>query len=277
MKYCTICKIEKEYDCFHKKSTSKDGYRSQCKECRKIEYSLIPDKTIIPDYDNKICITCNLEKSVDYFQKRKDTKDGYRGDCKDCRSIYLKEYKKNNKEKIKVHSKTYVDNNQEKIKEYNKKRPKKYNYRPYDEKRKLYKKENKEKINLSNNNYRNNRRKIDLTYKLYENMRKMITRSIKSKKFHKNSNTKTILGCDADYFRNYLESKFESWMTWDNYGKYNGEFNYGWDIDHIIPLSSTSSIEELNLLNNHTNLQPLCSKVNRDIKKDKMCFIHILS
>jgi 5-methylcytosine-specific restriction endonuclease McrA len=66
-------------------------------------------------------------------------------------------------------------------------------------------------------------------------------------------------------------------MTWDNYGKYNGEFNYGWDIDHIIPLSSASSIEELNLLNNHTNLQPLCSKVNRDIKKDKMSFIPILS
>ena len=33
MKMCNICKIEKEYDCFHKKSTSKDGYRSQCKEC----------------------------------------------------------------------------------------------------------------------------------------------------------------------------------------------------------------------------------------------------
>ena len=66
-------------------------------------------------------------------------------------------------------------------------------------------------------------------------------------------------------------------MTWDNYGKYNGEFSYGWDIDHIITLSSAGSIEELNLLNHHTNLQPLCSKVNRDIKKDKMSFIPILS
>ncbi len=229
----------------------------------------------------KICIVCKIEKELEYFQPRKDAKDGYRNDCKDCRSEYLKEYKRNNKDNIKIYQDRYVEKNKDSIlnnlREKRKLNPQKYKYRPYDEKRKLYKKENKEKINLSNNNYRNNRRKNDLTYKLYENMRKMITRSIKSKKFHKNSNTKIILGCDADNFRNYLESRFESWMNWDNYGKYNGEFNYGWDIDHIIPLSSASSIEELNLLNHYTNLQPLCSKVNRDIKKDKMDFISILS
>jgi hypothetical protein len=56
-------------------------------------------------------------------------------------------------------------------------------------------------------------------------------------------------------------------MTWDNYGLYNGELNYGWDIDHIKPVSSAKTISELIGLNHYTNLQPLCSKVNRDIKK----------
>ena len=78
-----------------------------------------------------------------------------------------------------------------------------------------------------------------------------------------------MLGCSFIEFKLYLESKFELWMTWENKGKYNGELNYGWDIDHIIPLSSANSEEELVKLNHFENLQPLCSKMNRDIKKNK--------
>jgi len=78
------------------------------------------------------------------------------------------------------------------------------------------------------------------------------------------------LGCSFEEFKLYLESKFEKWMNWDNYGKYNGEINYGWDIDHIIPLSSAKIEEEIYKLSHYTNLQPLCSKFNRDIKKDKI-------
>jgi hypothetical protein len=54
---------------------------------------------------------------------------------------------------------------------------------------------------------------------------------------------------------------------------YNKELNYGWDIDHIIPVSSATSEEEVIKLNHYTNLQPLCSKINRNIKKDKLDFI----
>jgi len=59
-------------------------------------------------------------------------------------------------------------------------------------------------------------------------------------------------------------------MNWDNHGLYNGKFNYGWDIDHIIPISSGKTEEDIFRLNHYTNLQPLCSKVNRDIKKDRL-------
>lgn len=58
-------------------------------------------------------------------------------------------------------------------------------------------------------------------------------------------------------------------MTWSNYGKYNGELNHGWDIDHIIPISSAKNEIDFFKLCHYNNLQPLCSKVNRDIKKDK--------
>ena len=77
------------------------------------------------------------------------------------------------------------------------------------------------------------------------------------------------LGCTFEEFKLYLESKFEGWMSWENYGKYNGELNYGWDIDHITPLSKAKTEDDIYNLSHYSNLQPLCSKINRDIKKDK--------
>lgn len=66
-------------------------------------------------------------------------------------------------------------------------------------------------------------------------------------------------------------------MTWENYGKYNGELEYGWDIDHIIPLSSAKNEDDLLRLNHYTNLQPLCSKVNRDIKRKNPTWVSEVS
>ena len=63
-------------------------------------------------------------------------------------------------------------------------------------------------------------------------------------------------------------------MNWDNYGLYNGELNYGWDIDHIEPLNTkgVKRIEgDILKLFHPSNLRPLCSKINRDIKRNLYC------
>ena len=86
----------------------------------------------------------------------------------------------------------------------------------------------------------------------------------------KKTKTFEILGCTFEEFKIYLESKFDSWMTWENRGLYNGELNYGWDIDHILPSSLAKTEEDVTKLNHYTNLQPLCSKINRDIKRDNL-------
>jgi len=83
----------------------------------------------------------------------------------------------------------------------------------------------------------------------------------------KKSKTEEILGCKFDFLKEYLQNKFESWMTWENHGLYNGQLNYGWDIDHIIPLCTAETEEELLKLCHFSNLQPLCSKINRDVKR----------
>lgn len=125
---------------------------------------------------------------------------------------------------------------------------------------------------MVNNRYKTNKRvksrmSIDILYKLSYNIRSLISISFKLNNYSKKSKTNNILGCSFEEFKKYLESKFEPWMNWDNKGLYNGELNYGWDIDHIIPSSSAKNEEELIKLNHYTNLQPLCSKINRDIKE----------
>jgi hypothetical protein len=55
----------------------------------------------------------------------------------------------------------------------------------------------------------------------------------------------------------YLGDLFTEKMNWDNYGK--------WHVDHIIPLSSANTEEEIYKLCHYTNLQPLWAEDN--IKK----------
>ena len=66
------------------------------------------------------------------------------------------------------------------------------------------------------------------------------------------------------------------WMSWSNYGNWNGypkELNAAWDIDHIIPISTAETEEEIIKLSHYTNLQPLCSYTNRHIKSGKVITI----
>lgn len=241
----------------------------------------------------KICSRCNTKKEIDQFYKRKDSKDGFRADCKECcnernrkydelnkESIreYKKEFYKKNKSTIIERSKQWIINNPESFKEktkrysdkestkINKKKYLKENYEYFSTKSREYKQNNKERLNkLQRERYIN-----DELYRLKISLRNMLYKSLKKNGFIKESKSEEIIGCSFEYFKEYLESKFEDWMTWENYGKYNGQFNYGWDIDHIIPLSSKNNENDILELNHYTNLQPLCSKINRDIKKDKI-------
>ena len=199
--------------------------------------------------ESKICTKCNLIKSLDSFYIRKDSKDGYRNSCKECDLKKSKNYYKDN-----IISKDEYHCNYRKLNSENLKN-----------KSKIYRINNKEKINL----HFKNRKSIDPLFKLSTNIRSMICDCFRRNGYTKNSKTYEIIGCSFEEFKNHLESKFESWMNWDNHGLYNGELNHGWDIDHITPNSSAITEEDIVRLNHYTNLQPLCSYTNRYIKKDK--------
>lgn len=54
--------------------------------------------------------------------------------------------------------------------------------------------------------------------------------------------------------------------------KWKDAKNYGWDLDHKIPISTTQNEKEVYTLNHYTNFQPLCSYINRDVKKSKVYY-----
>jgi len=214
----------------------------------------------------KICNKCKIEKSVENFGKDKTKKDGLHTQCKSCE----KEWREKNKEKIKEYhkdySKKYYQNNKEKLKKVNDKKCIENNKERLKEREKLYRQKNKHK----KSKYIREKRKNDSLFRLRSVMGAMISKSLKRNGFTKKMKSHEFLGCQFNEFKSYIESQFESWMSWDNYGLYNGELNYGWDIDHIIPLSSAKTEEEILRLNHYTNLRPLCSYTNRYVKRNKI-------
>lgn len=234
---------------------------------------------------NKICNACNIEYSINEFPIIKNHgKLVPAGKCKKCFAEYKAKHNKNSYEKYKekriLNQRKYHDTNKDTINEkrrlnkdiekLKKEQQKKYlkNRDVYIQNAKIYYENNKEYLNKKKAERYRERIKNDPLFKLKKNISALIRSKIKNKGYTKSSRTHEILGCSFEEFKQYLESKFEPWMTWDNYGKYNGQPNYGWDIDHIKPLAS-AKIEELIIsLNHYTNLQPLCSYYNRDIKRD---------
>jgi len=226
MKKCCRCKEEKDFSQFGRLKSSKDGYRHDCRLCRR-EFSMINRDKITEYKKSHYAINRDdiLSKNREYYIKNKEKMDSY-----------IREYWKDE------------DNSQRRSRNYQK-----------------WKKLNIDHVREYKRGYYKDVTMMDPLKRLKCSLRSSIRRFLKNK----NESSESILGCSYGDFIVYIESRFESWMNWDNYGLYNGEENYGWDIDHIVPLSSAKNEEDIIKLNHYSNLQPLCSKVNRDIKNNR--------
>jgi hypothetical protein len=116
------------------------------------------------------------------------------------------------------------------------------------------------------NKYYVERRKIDKKFKLRQYLSSRLVIALKSKSLRKNSKFYKVIGCDLETLKKHIESQFMPGMNWENWGA------HGWHVDHILPLSSGKTTEEIESLSHYTNLQPLwakdnLAKGNRIIKK----------
>lgn len=198
---------------------------------------------------------------------------------------YMQLYRETNKEKIAQKKKEYREKKKEEITKYNRdyrdknktiinERQKKYKVKLTDEEKiklKEYQKEYRETNKEILYNKHKERRNNDELYRLTCDIRSLIGRVFREQNITKNTKTEKILDCTFEELKLYMESKFESWMTWENKGNPKDgvyELNKTWDVDHIIPLSTITCEDDIIKLNHYTNLQPLCSYVNRYIKRD---------
>lgn len=197
--------------------------------------------------EKKICTDCLINKDITEFNKNKNREDGLQTSCRDCNKIYKKKYYLENKERVLEKSKKYYDDNRNKILE----RVAIWAEKNID-KTKNYKKNYVEKNRDLINKRMSGRKKNEPILKLKMLYRSKLNKILGS---HKES-TFELIGCSPNHLKEHLEKQFKNGMSWDNHGL------YGWHIDHIIPLSSAKTTEEMKKLCHFTNLQPLWALEN---------------
>ena len=182
----------------------------------------------------KVCSKCNIAKHIDGFSKHKNAKDGLQSNCRQCGAESSKQWKLNNPEKNKEsHQKTFK-------KHYIPKEKTPENIRK--QKRKEYQNEwRKKKIK-------------DPLIKLHNSIMHSIWKSLQKNSLPKQNKTLDILGLSHwGKFKTYIETQFTEGMNWDNYGNKKD----CWSVDHIIPRSLATTLNEIYKLNHYTNLRPM--------------------
>jgi len=121
---------------------------------------------------------------------------------------------------------------------------------------------NLERAAETKSKYTKKRMATDPNFRMVVKLRKRIGNAIK--RGQKAGSAVADLGCSIPEFRAYLETMFQSGMTWENHGE--------WHIDHIIPLISFDLTDREQFLRaaHFSNQQPLWAKQN--LKKGASVF-----
>lgn len=214
--------------------------------------------------ETKICTKCKRELPLDMFQKDRTKRDGLTCRCKECKAEYARQYVIDHREERRAYKKKYWQENKHRFADERKK------YRDaHKEDMRIYHKkhyeENKERILDYWYKYKKERLKTDSVYRYKEKIGHFVHCGFYRKGFQKPDTTENIVGCTAEELRTYLNETF-----YKNYGyEYDGTEPV--HIDHIIPLATANTEEEVAKLYHYTNLQLLKAEHNQ-MKSDRLDF-----
>lgn len=194
--------------------------------------------------ETKNCLTCLEDRPIEEFYiafHRSGKKAGQsyrRSHCDSCRNKQLRLRYQQERNVISERSKALSP----KQKEINKIKA--------NERRKKFQQENPEYCRLQKARAAQKRR-------LSRRIRNRLSEVLKGER---GLSFSKMLGCSSSELRTYMESKFLSGMTWDNYGYGHGQ----WVIDHVKPVAlfDKSTKEELAKSCHYSNLQPLWYDMN---------------
>jgi hypothetical protein len=220
----------------------------------------------------KLCPTCKQTKELTEFNKNKSRKDGYQRECRECCHTHQNKHyhtkksprlKENLKEGYKIC--TYCKQELLLI-EF---KPGKGRFGVNSNCKNCFNKKwnNYQKATGQNKKHNKLKRQTNPQWKLKANLRgrylDALKRHTSGGKVNKYHSAIKLLGCDIEYYKQYLEQQFQYDMTWENHGKL-------WEIDHIKPCAAfdLTKEEEQKQCFNYTNTQPLYKSDNRS-KGDK--------
>lgn len=185
------------------------------------------------------CCGKSFPLTTEFFYRDSHSKSGFRSECKKCKGSIDKAHRQNNREQFNNIYKEYYEKNKELI----------------STKRKKYKEKNREVI-------RERRKKEyqklseDPVSRLEFQVRSIIYSSFRRKGYRKNTKSSIITGLSSKELTEYLLKTYIDiyGLEWDG--------NEPVHIDHIIPLASARTEEDVIRLCHYTNLQLLTAKDN---------------
>ncbi len=199
---------------------------------------------------SKICTRCKKDRPAEDFYKYDRGRDGLQSQCKECQKKTGAAWRSRNRDKVlAAYKRSYAKHKEKRIADTLARRKKGDNAR---------------KHMLRNRKSAEKRAQRDPVFALKNNLRALINISLRERNYTKKSRTHEILG--ADYL---TVSAHLAYTCFRRYRKWPTDIAEPLHIDHIVPLSSATTEEELLGLNHYKNLQLLISADNL-AKSDKL-------
>jgi len=139
------------------------------------------------------------------------------------------------------------------MKEHGRKRREVHGQRMNDQKR-AYVAANRQKATDRQNQWAKKKLKEDPLFALKKRLRSLMSNAFRSVASSKNAKTEKILGCTFEQFVGHIERQFLPGMAWSNRSE--------WHLDHVIPLATAKTLEDVTRLNHFTNYRPLWAADN---------------
>lgn len=190
----------------------------------------------------KACRVCHVVKQLSEFYSRKESPDKRRTDCKVC----------NNAKKRKWELSHPDQNRATKLAGQRRR------FAADPEKVRCYHRSRQSLVQHKKTAYMRERRRSDENFRLASVLRAKLSSNLVGRV--NSRGMFELLGCSMDYFRKYIERKFQAGMSWARYGNRLG----CWSLDHRQPLSRFDLTDKEQLLwaFHYSNIQPMWAKEN---------------
>lgn len=222
-----------------------------CRECKKTTRRATVKRRASVVMNEKKCCSCGVVKPQVGFSKNRSGLGGLSDMCRQCTSAYRSSPRQKRLAR-EGNRRRYAENPAKFKKWFN-----------------AWRDENRDEWLSALRRRHAERRASDSLYAAKCAARTCVRNAFNRHGFPKSSKTEDILGCSWDHLLAHLASLCYGGMTAEDILANDGRVH----IDHIIPLATAKTEEDVIRLSHYTNLQPLWAADNLE-KSDRLDWVH---